>query len=461
MVLAAAALAVAGAQVPDRLVLTNVKLLDVAAGRTRPVAALVVEGAKIAAIHVGPPAQPLEGGDLRDLGGATLVPPLADLAAQIQPGLDIDVDYFYALSLAHGVMHVRAVDAHLPWAVAQRSRAASGEVLAPRVRTTGPLLDMRTPLGARDQAVLGGGLLPLVRVPDAAALAREVTRQADQRVDWVRLGDNVPLDAVRAAVAAARAAKLPVSLVPVATSMAQAARTGIALLDGFGMPTRTLGEVESAVRVNPNTPMTAAGAIEQAWAQSTDQERRALAAQLRRTGVAVAPMLAALEIQRGALADVDRDLGFLPERLRTPLQARFMAGAQAGGDVRAKAREHQHAFVRDFARTGGKIVTASGSQADGWPIPGVGVHRELGLLVEAGLSPLEALRAATITGPHLLGQEPAAAWRVGGSADFFAVTGDPTRSLGDLTNIVLLVRAGEVLERPRLIQQARRAVRQR
>ena len=123
--LAAAALALLNAQSPERLVFTNAKLLDVVAGRTRPVAALVVEGAKIVAIHVTAPDQPLEGSSIRDLGGATLVPALADLAVQTQPGLDIDVDYFYAMSLAHGVMYVRAVDTHLPWAVAQRRASAA------------------------------------------------------------------------------------------------------------------------------------------------------------------------------------------------------------------------------------------------------------------------------------------------------------------------------------------------
>jgi imidazolonepropionase-like amidohydrolase len=458
--LATAALALLTAQSPERrLVLTNAKLLDVAAGRTRPVAALVVEGEKIVAIHATAPDPPLEGSSIRDLGGATLVPALADLAVQTQPGLDIDVDYFYAMSLAHGVMRVRAVDTHLPWAVAQRSRVGSGELLAPRVWTSGPLLDMRTPLGARNQAVLGGGLRPLVRVPDAASLGREAKSQAGQRVDWVRLGENVPLEAVRAAVAAARAAKVGVSVSPLATSMIQASQAGVPLIDGLGMPVETMAEVEAATRGKPNAPTTAAAAIERAWAQSTEQQRRTLIAQLRRAGTAVAPMLTSLEFQRGALANVDRDLAFLPERLRTPIQGRFVAGAKSNSDVRSKARTNQRWFVREFVSAGGRVVTASGAQADGWPIPGLGVHREIGQLIESGVSAIDALRAATAVSAEVLGQGQAATWRTGAVADFFAVKADPMDDIGALTEITLVVRAGEVLERAQLLQQARRAIR--
>ena len=461
--LACAALALPAAQAPERLILTNVKLLDVAAGRLRPVAAVVIEGRKITAIQTT--AAPLEGSAIRDLRGATLVPGLADLAVQTQPGLAIDVDYFYAMSLAFGVTHVRAVDANLPWAVAQRARAADGEILAPRTWTSGPLLDMRTPMGARNQALLGGGLLPLVRVPDGPSLAREVARQAGQKVDWIRLGENVPAEAVRAAVGVARASKTSVSVAPVAASMGQSAQAGARLLDGFGMPVRPAGDADPAARgkapASAAPPANVLGAIEAAWAQSSDQDRKALIAVLRRTSTALAPMLAATEVQRGALTDVDRDLAYLPERLRSPIQARFVVGKQGDGDIRSKAREKQLAFVRDLVKGGGKVVTASGAQADGWPIPGVTIHRELALLVEAGLTPVEALRGATTWAGDVLGVSASGAWRVGSAADFFVVKGDPTSDIGALTDIVMVVRAGELLERDQLLKQARLATGQR
>jgi imidazolonepropionase-like amidohydrolase len=89
-------------------------------------------------------------------------------------------------------------------------------------------------------------------------------------------------------------------------------------------------------------------------------------------------------------------------------------------------------------------------------MPGEAIHRELGLLVEAGLTPLDAIRAATAWASAALGAG-AASFKVGGTADFFGAKGDPLQNIGDLTNITTLVRAGEVLDREELLKQARRA----
>ena len=52
------------------------------------------------------------------------MPALADLSVQVAATLDIDRDYFHSLSLAHGVMRVRAIDGRLPMAVDDRARIA-------------------------------------------------------------------------------------------------------------------------------------------------------------------------------------------------------------------------------------------------------------------------------------------------------------------------------------------------
>ena len=322
---AAAAYAIAAAQAPSRLVIVNARLLDVQAGRVRDIAALIVEGSKITAVHTTSPAEGLEGTKL-DAGGAVIVPALADLSLQTVPGMDLDADYYYLLSLAHGVMRARTVDLHVPWAVQQRARIESGDVLAPRVRTSGPAVDMRTPPGARNQAVLSAGLLPLVRVPDGPGLSAEIKRQAAAGVDWVRLEGNVPLDVLRTAVATARASKVRLSLAPLATSMTQAAAAGVPLLDGLGLPTKSLVELEASAKTRPEPGTPAARVAEAAWAQMSDAERRALVAALKRTGVIVAPMLTAAEAEHGTLADVDRDLA-----LAAGASANPHTGAAGGG----------------------------------------------------------------------------------------------------------------------------------
>jgi imidazolonepropionase-like amidohydrolase len=68
--------------------------------------------------------------------------------------------------------------------------------------------------------------------------------------------------------------------------------------------------------------------------------------------------------------------------------------------------------------------------------------RELELLVAHGLTPAEALRAATTTAAAVLGRDDLGVIRRGARADLVAVGGDPTRSIADLRAVRLVLKDG-------------------
>jgi imidazolonepropionase-like amidohydrolase len=96
--------------------------------------------------------------------------------------------------------------------------------------------------------------------------------------------------------------------------------------------------------------------------------------------------------------------------------------------------------VRELKAAGVPIL--AGTDAPNASAHGVGLHGELELLVEAGLTPVEALRAAT--------SAPAAAFRLadrgviaaGARADLLLVKGDPTTDIRATRNIVAVWKAG-------------------
>ena len=85
------------------------------------------------------------------------------------------------------------------------------------------------------------------------------------------------------------------------------------------------------------------------------------------------------------------------------------------------------------------------------PWPGAGLHEELRLFVEAGLSPLAALQTATWNSARALGWDGhTGTIAVGLDADLVLLDADPLQDITNTTRIWAVVRAGRVLDRATL-----------
>ncbi len=116
--------------------------------------------------------------------------------------------------------------------------------------------------------------------------------------------------------------------------------------------------------------------------------------------------------------------------------------------VAAKAREVGPLMLDALrrARLGG-VRVAFGTDS------GVSAHgqnaREFQLMVQAGFTPLEAIRSATVSAASHLGiEDEAGRIAPGRPADLVAVRGDPTRDVTLLMNPALVMRAGVVVRAP-------------
>jgi len=102
-------------------------------------------------------------------------------------------------------------------------------------------------------------------------------------------------------------------------------------------------------------------------------------------------------------------------------------------------------FVGRLRQAGGRVVAGSDT-ANLRPRPGVLLHRELELLVDAGLSPHDALMAATKTAAGLLGQSAdLGTVEPGKIADLVIVRGDPLKSIAETQSIETVIRDGRVV----------------
>jgi imidazolonepropionase-like amidohydrolase/Tol biopolymer transport system component len=118
--------------------------------------------------------------------------------------------------------------------------------------------------------------------------------------------------------------------------------------------------------------------------------------------------------------------------------------------VEGRARRAREATRRMYA-AGVRIVAGT----DAHMYPG-GIARELEALVAAGLTPRDALRAATVDAAAVTGLEgQAGRIAVGHLADLVLLDADPLADVGNVRRIHLVIQGGRVIDRQRLLSAQR------
>ena len=130
---------------------------------------------------------------------------------------------------------------------------------------------------------------------------------------------------------------------------------------------------------------------------------------------------------------------------------------QAGSTPEAIARRHANyefsSSKLPLIQQSGVLILA-GTDAgflNSYDYPGIGLHDELGQLVKAGLTPLQALQASTINGARWLGKESRYGTLARGSAsDLVILDGNPIADIGATRHIHGVVVRGQYLDRAKL-----------
>ncbi len=82
---------------------------------------------------------------------------------------------------------------------------------------------------------------------------------------------------------------------------------------------------------------------------------------------------------------------------------------------------------------------------------GAAVHREMELLVDAGMSPLDVIRSATLNAARFLGREDdLGTVAVGKLADMVLLDANPEANINNAKEIYLVIKNGSVVDRSSL-----------
>jgi imidazolonepropionase-like amidohydrolase len=123
---------------------------------------------------------------------------------------------------------------------------------------------------------------------------------------------------------------------------------------------------------------------------------------------------------------------------------------------RARIFARGEAMELAFAKAGGLLTAGCDPTGNGGVIPGFSDHREIELLVEAGFTPLEAVRISTLNGATYLGREKTiGSIEVGKNADLLVVTGDPSVNINDIEKVDVVFKDGVAFDPQRLLDSVK------
>lgn len=369
-------------------------------------ATIVVRDGRVAEVTAGGVATLRAGTEGIDAHGKWIVPGLIDMHVHYHPG------WMDALFLRHGVTTVRDVGSGLTSILELREHARAPGVARPRIFACGPLIDGPSPRH-------GTGISVSVQtVAEARAVAR---RLLDRGVDCLKIYEQLTPPLVEAVVREAEGTRVPVTAHLRDTTALQALEIGVRGLEhAFGF-------------------------------EACDET---IAAQLVRRvverGAYVVPTLAVTE-QVSRFGSPEQEtmalLGEIPAARRQYWRATAAATSPERTAGAARRLGCLKPFVARLQSAGGQVVAGSDT-SNPYVVPGASLHRELELLVEAGLSPREALAAATRTAAAFLGQaQTLGTLEVGKTADLVVLGADPVASIAAIRQIEVVIRDGRVVWR--------------
>jgi imidazolonepropionase-like amidohydrolase len=423
---------------------------------------VIVDGNRVIAVGSVTTTPVPPGSTIIDARGKFLTPGLVDMHVHVYTPEKWHPELF----LAAGVTTVLDLGGQLHDVAAYRAAVESGTRRGPRMLYTGPMLE---------EGEVYTGFAGFCRRFDAVRVEAEVDALADAGVDGIKLYVTVRPDTARRACVRAHARGLPVFMHQHATCGAEAALAGVDSVEHvnvFGQLAPQGFELAEPAKLNP---FEYGGWL---WRWLGDLEPRSDAVRrlyddLIAAGTALDPTLVLYAARPSAIGDDVGDtsmddpertrlLPLLPAHVARELVTRWTErrGAARGASEAAKHRMRRAwdnilALVGGFHRAGGTVL--AGTDCPNVAIvSGFSLHRELELLVRAGLSPLEAIVAATRRPAERLGKRDVfGTIAPGQAADLLVLTADPLADIRNIRRIERVIARGVVHDPDTLLEGLR------
>ena len=450
------------AQAPDRqqfirteaplIALTHVRVIDGTGAAAKDDQTIVISEGKIQSVEPSATAKIPANAQTMDLNGYTVMPGLIGMHDHMffpmggSPPMYSNMgSSFPRLYLANGVTTIRTTGSVAPYTdIEIKKLIDAGRMIGPKMHITGPYLEGK------------GSFTPVMHtLADANDARKLVNYWADQGATSFKAYMNITRDQLRAAVEEAHKRGLKVTGHLCSIGYKEAAEIGIDDLEhglfadsefvankqpdqcppGVNASLRQLDLNSAAVQETIKVLVAKNVAI-----TSTLPVFEAGSAPLSQSGIGAASALLNPRVLN--VMSTDARVRYLQARARVSSQGDFVA-------LLKKAMEFERAFVQ----AGGLLIAGLDPTGNGGIVAGFGDLREVELLVEAGFTPFEAIKIATLNGAKFLGEDA----RIGSiapgkQADLMIVKGNPATTISDIEKVEIVFKDGVGYDSEKLIQ---------
>jgi imidazolonepropionase-like amidohydrolase len=444
-----------------RIALAHVRVIDGTGAPAVEDQTVLIDGARITAVQPASAAVPPDYRAI-DLAGASVMPgivgmhnhlfyiqrPNIDASAASEEPLIVPQMSFSAprLYLANGVTTMRTTGSVEPYTdLSLKREIDAGHLIGPHLDVTGPYLEGP-----------GAFFIQAHTITSLDDARREVAFWADQGVNSFKAYMHITRAELKAAIDEAHRRHLKVTGHLCSVTYPEAVALGIDNLEhGFFVNT----QLDPGKQ--PDKCSDGAGDPTLLAMKPGSAEANALIKLLVDHHVAITSTLPVFEQSVPLHAPLQaRQMNVLSLQAKESyLYLRNLTASGAGtrhGLEEAEKYKNDLGLERQFVAAGGLLIAGPDPTGNGGVIPGFADQRELELLVEAGFSPVEAIRIGTLNGATYLGlADRIGSIAAGKNADLIVVRGNPAADIHDVEKVDIVFKDGVGFDSAKLLQSVK------
>jgi imidazolonepropionase-like amidohydrolase len=443
---------------PPSLAITHVTLIDATGAAPIPDMTVFVADEQIAAIGPSKSMFVPRSTKTLDAGGKFLIPGLVDMHAHLTGAGEPtgSREFILPLFLANGITTVRDMGGYVESLIALRHEIENGKLQAPRIFFAGPYLDGDPPF-----------FQPSLVVTNSAEATEDIHSLISRGADFIKVQSNLSRDAYFAIAGVCRRERITfVGHVPDHVTAAEASDAGQKSIEHLTGVLRACSSDEPLLMRKQFAAGPKKATIGQSlnrelgWQREllqsySDEQAAALIAKFMRNQTWQVPTL--ILLRNDAFPTPETDPSRDSRRKYIPLQV--LANWEKGTKDRDKGATAEEfalraSFMQASLRIVGKMnaagvpILAGTDTTAPYVFPGSSLHEELALLVQAGLTPMQALQAATRRPAELLGKlQTQGTIQQGKIADLLLLDANPLEDIHNTEKIRAVILRGKLLDR--------------